>query len=98
MHTLLTESRRTNCSRLNGMKPLWNRTRILRVLIILLALISALLVGARLYGAYSWNAGTQTLRARLDSARVPVQPQTVDFHELEGLPAPVRRYFRAVLK
>jgi hypothetical protein len=77
---------------------LWNRTKILRVLIILLALISALLVGARLYGAYSWNAGTQKLRARLDSARVPIRPQTVDFHELEGLPAPVRRYFRAVLK
>jgi hypothetical protein len=29
---------------------------------------------------------------------VPVRPNTVDFRELEGLPAPVQRYFRAVLK
>jgi hypothetical protein len=38
------------------------------------------------------------LRARLDAARVPVRPQTVDFRELEGLPAPVQRYFRTVLE
>jgi len=38
------------------------------------------------------------LRARLDAARVPVRPQTVEFRELEGLPTPVRRYFRAVLE
>ena len=30
--------------------------------------------------------------------RAPVRPQTVDFRELEGLPAPVGRYFRTVLK
>jgi hypothetical protein len=29
---------------------------------------------------------------------MPVRPQTVDFRELEGLPAPVQRYFRAVLE
>jgi hypothetical protein len=80
------------------MKPFSNRTKMLRVLIILLTLVAALLVGARLYGAYRWNAGTQELRARLDAARVPVRPRTVDFCELEGLPAPVQRYFRAVLK
>jgi len=44
------------------------------------------------------TAGTQDLRARLDAARVPVRPQTVDFRELEGLPAPVQRYFRAVFE
>jgi uncharacterized protein DUF6920 len=38
------------------------------------------------------------LRARLDSAREPVRPRTVDFRELDGLPAPVQRYFRAVLQ
>ena len=53
---------------------------------------------ARLYGAYCWNAGKQELRARLDAARMPVRPQTVDFRELEGLPAPVQRYFRAALE
>ena len=58
----------------------------------------AALAGARLYGAHRWNAGTQELRARLDAAGVPVRPRTVDFNELEELPDPVRRYFRAVLE
>jgi hypothetical protein len=41
---------------------------------------------------------TQELRARLDTARAPVRLQAVDFRELEGLPDPVRRYFRMVLE
>jgi hypothetical protein len=69
-----------------------------RALIIIVLTLGILLVGARLYGAYRWNAETQELRSRLDAARTPVRPQTVDFRELEGLPAPVRRYFRAVLE
>jgi hypothetical protein len=80
------------------MKRFLKRTTMSRVLIIVLALVALLLVGARLYGAYRWNAETQELQARLDAARVPVRPQTVDFSELEGLPAPVGRYFRAVLE
>ena len=79
------------------MKPLWSRT-VPRGFLIVLALVAILLLGAWLYGAYRWNAETQKLRAQLDAARAPVRPQTVDFHELEGLPAPVRRYFHTVLK
>jgi hypothetical protein len=75
----------------------WNRTKMLKALIIVIAFV-AVLIGALLYGAYRWNAGTQELRARLDAARVPIRPQTVDFRELEGLPARVQRYFRVVLK
>ena len=63
-----------------------------------LALVAVLLGGTLLYGAYRWNNETQRLRARLNAARVPIRPQTVDFRELEGLPAPVQRYFRAVLE
>ena len=80
------------------MKFSWHYPKILRVLIIVIALVSALLVGAWLYGAYRWNSETRELRARLDAACVPVRPQTVDFRELEGLPAPVQRYFRTVLE
>jgi hypothetical protein len=79
------------------MKSFWSRT-IPRVFLIVLALVAVLLVGAWLYGAYRWNNETQGLRARLNAARVPIRPQTVDFRELEGLPAPVQRYFRAVLE
>ncbi len=79
------------------MNPFWNRT-IPKVFLIVVALFAVLLLGAWLFGAYRWNSETQDLRARLDSARMPVRPQTVDFRELEGLPAPVQRYFRAVLE
>jgi len=78
-------------------KSLWSRT-VPRIFLIGLALVAVLLLGAWLYGAYRWNTQTQQLRARLNAARAPVRPQTVDFHELEGLPAPVRRYFYTVLK
>ncbi len=62
------------------------------------ALLVVLVLGAWLYGAYRWNSETQQLRARLAAARAPARPRTVDFSELEGLPAPVGRYFRTVLK
>jgi hypothetical protein len=88
-------SKRTS---LNVMKPSWHHLKILTALIFAVALVAALLIGAWLYGAYRWNSETQELRARLDAARAPVRPQTVDFRDLEGLPAPVQRYFRAVLE
>lgn len=69
----------------------------LNVALVFLAALAAILAGALLLGARRWNAETRSLRARLDAARVPVRPGTVDFHELEGLPAPVRRFFRAAL-
>ena len=80
------------------MKSSLHRTKLLRVLIVLVLVLVAVPVGAWLYGAYRWNSETQDLRARLDAARVPIRPQSVDFRELKGLPAPVQRYFRAVLE
>jgi hypothetical protein len=63
-----------------------------------LALVAVALVAANLYGARRWEAGTRDLRARLDAARQSVRPAHFDARELEGLPPPVQRYFRAVLK
>ena len=79
-------------------ETLRNRTKVLSVLSTTVHALAAVLAGTWLYGAYRWNAGTQELRARLYAARGPVRPQTVDFRELEGLPAPVQRYFRVVLE
>jgi hypothetical protein len=62
--------------------------------LVLTAAISAMAV----YGAFRWKSETRELRARLEAARVPVEPQVVDFRELEGLPAPVERYFRRALR
>ena len=79
-------------------ETLRNRHKLLRALVTTVLAFAAVPVGSWFYGAYRWNAGTQELRARLGAARVPVHPRTVDVRELEGLPAPVRRYFRVVLK
>jgi hypothetical protein len=87
----------SRCSRLGLVKSFRSRS-ILRLFLIFFALVAVLLAGAWLYGVYRWNTETQALRVRLDAAREPVRPQTVDFRELEGLPAPVRRCFRAVLE
>ena len=67
-------------------------------MIVAVTVVFVIFVGARLYGAWRWQEGTEHLRGRLEAARETVRPQTVDFRELEGLPDPVQRYFRAVLE
>ena len=67
----------------------WIGAAIVLLLIVLIAL------GA--YGRMRWNGLTQELNARLEAARVSPQPARYDARELEGLPAPVQRYFRTVL-
>ncbi|MDD2924079.1 DUF6544 family protein [Rhodoferax sp.] len=59
--------------------------------------------GLGAYGAKRWANTTRTLTGALDAARIgdQVQPLSLrryDSRELDGLPAPVQRYFRAVLK
>jgi hypothetical protein len=49
-------------------------------------------------GALRWRLGTRALRTELESVRLPITPSTFNFKEIEGLPRPVQRYFRAVLK
>lgn len=60
-------------------------------------------VGLFAYGIKRWADTTQLLTYRLEAARIDVraQPQPpahYDQRELEGLPGPVQRYFRTVLK
>jgi hypothetical protein len=50
------------------------------------------------YAAIRWKSGTEALRARLDAARRPIGTSNYDPSELAGLPEPVQRYFRAVLR
>jgi hypothetical protein len=69
----------------------------LKVLTVVVLGVVAMFLAARIYGASRWSAGTQSLRSALDAARAPLVSRTVDFAELEGLPAPVQRYFRSVL-
>jgi hypothetical protein len=71
---------------------------------LILCLLAVAAVGLSAYGSKRWTESMQTLTGRLDAARAdgktrpPSSPATFDSRELEGLPAPVQRYFRAALK
>lgn len=70
------------------------------IIVVFIVVFIAIAVWAAItaYGAFRWANGTQQLRSRLQASRMPIKPQVVDFRELEGLPAPVQRYFRKVLQ
>lgn len=54
------------------------------------------------YGSWRWEKDTKVILVQLEAARIPTTSSTLPTHynarELDGLPAPVQRYFRAVLK
>jgi hypothetical protein len=63
------------------------------------ALVLVVVTAAALsWGHLRWNRLTAALFERLDAARVPLHPTRVDLREIDGLPAPVQRYFRAALQ
>ena len=58
-------------------------------------------MGLIAFGDSRWRASTQAQKALLEAARVPAPAglnKLYDAREIDGLPAPVQRYFRAVLK
>lgn len=67
---------------------------------LVLCLLAAVAAGLCAYGAKRWAGTMQVLSGRLEAARIDdkVRPARFDSRELEGLPAPVQRYFRAVLR
>ncbi len=50
------------------------------------------------FGRARWQASTQGQMALLEAARVLAPAGRYEAREIDGLPAPVQRYFRAVLK
>jgi hypothetical protein len=66
--------------------------------VIVLALLALLYAALLAWGASRWRADTAALLQRLEAARVAPAPARYDAaRELEGLPPPVQRFFRAVL-
>lgn len=53
---------------------------------------------ATIYGKFRWQSDTDRLRAKLTNGRRTIKPQIYEQKELEGLPAPVQRFFRTVIK
>jgi hypothetical protein len=51
-----------------------------------------------IYGSRRWESATKEMHANLEAARRPIGRKTYSPDELFGLPAPVQKYFRAVLK
>ena len=63
-----------------------------------LAAMAVVIVALAAYGSRRWAARTRALVERLEVARLPAARSRYDAaRELDGLPAPVQRYFRAVL-
>jgi hypothetical protein len=67
------------------------------VFLLLLALV-ILPTAVLLLGISRWQSGTTRLQSRLEAGRGRIIPNTYDSNELEGLPAPVQRYFLASLQ
>lgn len=63
-----------------------------------LGVLLAAAAAAMLFGSLRWRMRTRDLRAELAASRATTAPKTFDPRELEGLPAPVRRYFHAALR
>ena len=68
-----------------------------------LCLLAAAAVSLSAYGAKRWIDTTRTLTRRLEAGQIdetarPPSPARFDLCELDGLPAPVQRYFRVALK
>jgi hypothetical protein len=70
----------------------------LKIAATLVLALAVCTTAAVIYGSLRWRAGTRDLRARLESARMRIQPRTFDVGELAGLPAPVQRYFRLAIR
>src|SRR5450830_1377864 len=68
---------------------------------VVLGLLAVAAVSLTVYGAKRWADTTRTLTRRLEAARLAEtasSPTRFDSRELDGLPTPVQRYFRAVLR
>jgi len=62
------------------------------------ATVGVLIVALGAFGASHWARHTRALNDRLEAVRLPITPARFDAaRELDGLPAPVQRYFRTVL-
>jgi hypothetical protein len=65
--------------------------------IIIVISILIVIVTILIFGSIHWQNNTKVLRQQLNPANRPIQPSIYDRRELENLPAPVQRYFDAVL-
>lgn len=69
-----------------------------KIILVLLLSLVFIYLGLRILGGYRWAERTQQFVADLEKEQQNPEHRAVDFAELEGLPAPVARYLRKVLR
>lgn len=70
----------------------------LRIALLSVVAIAIAIAAAIAYGQLSWRSLTREAQDQLNDARERTPPGHADVTELDALPDPVRRYFRAVLQ
>ena len=68
------------------------------MILIVTAGLVAIVAVVFIVGSRRWESVGKEMRVSLEAARLPMAGKTYDSKELMGLPAPVQRYFQAVLK
>jgi hypothetical protein len=69
-----------------------------KILLYVIPGLAAIIAVALVYGSSRWQSATKKIHAKLVEAHLPIKTTSYDVKELNDLPAPVRRYFRSVLK
>jgi len=69
----------------------------LKMTLYLILGLGVVIAAALVFGAARWQSASQALYATLEAAHTPVAPTRYHASELDGLPAPVQRYFQTVL-
>lgn len=69
-----------------------------KIILLIIVGVAIIVTIALVCGSSRWQSATKEMRARLEAARLPIGVKTYSPDELIGLPAPVQRYFRSVLK
>ncbi len=67
-------------------------------IVIIVFSIVALLAIITMYGSDRWQFETDKLQVKMTNGKQPIQPKTYDSKEIAGLPDPVQRFFKTVLK
>lgn len=70
----------------------------MKIAVFVLVALAAAALALKAWGGQRHAQETRSLRQVMEAGRVTPVPQQVDLRELDGLPAPVQRYFRKVLK
>jgi hypothetical protein len=70
----------------------------MKSIVFIVSVVAMGAIVAALFGAWRWQKQSNDYRAVLIATQQPIAPANYNPRELEGLPAPVQKYLRSVLK